>query len=161
MLDLVLWSFVMALSPMVLGLAWKLARGVGNVVHLAWSEADSGSSAVTTYQILRGTVSGAETFTSDAAHNRFSNLVHWGYGTGWGAVRGLLDTAGLRPAAATAAHGLAVWGNAQVMLPVLEVAPPSFMWPKEEVAIDAWHHLVYATATGVAYEMLNGRNGRG
>ena len=27
---------------------------------------------------------------------RFSNLVHWGYGTGWGAVRGLIGAAGLR-----------------------------------------------------------------
>jgi hypothetical protein len=102
-------------------------------------------------------VLGIERFTDDRAHNRFSNLVHWGYGTGWGVVRGLLDSAGLRPAAATAAHGAAVWGNAQVMLPVLDVAPPSFLWPKGEVAIDAWHHAVYAVATGVAYAMLDGR----
>ena len=141
----------------VAGLAGTAAMTVSSTIeqHLR-GRAASTAPADATAKVL-----GIETFTSDAAHNRFSNLVHWGYGTGWGAVRGLLDTAGLRPAAATAAHGLAVWGNAQVMLPVLEVAPPSFMWPKEEVAIDAWHHLVYATATGVAYEMLNGRNGRG
>ena len=33
------------------------------------------------------------------------------------------------------------------------------MWPREEVAIDAWHHVVYATATGIAYEALSS-NGR-
>jgi hypothetical protein len=29
------------------------------------------------------------------------------------------------------------------------------MWPREEVAIDAWHHAVYAAATGVAYGLLD------
>jgi hypothetical protein len=101
-------------------------------------------------------VLGIEKFTTPAAHDRFSNLVHWGYGTGWGVLRGLLDTAGLRPVAASVAHGAAVYGSAQVMLPALEVAPPSYLWPKEEVAIDAWHHLVYAAATGAAYALLNG-----
>jgi PKD repeat protein len=33
---------------------------IGPVVHLAWSEADTGNSAITGYQILRGTASGAE-----------------------------------------------------------------------------------------------------
>jgi hypothetical protein len=103
-------------------------------------------------------VLGISGFSSPAAKNRFSNLVHWGYGTGWGVVHGLLDTIGLRPAAATLAHGAAIWGNEQVMLPALDVAPPVFMWPREEVAIDAWHHAVYAAATGVAYELL--RDGR-
>jgi hypothetical protein len=36
-------------------------RRVGPVVHLAWSEADTGNSAITKYQILRGTASNAET----------------------------------------------------------------------------------------------------
>jgi hypothetical protein len=36
-------------------------RRVGLAVHLAWSEADTGNSAITGYQILRGTASNAET----------------------------------------------------------------------------------------------------
>jgi hypothetical protein len=35
-------------------------RRVGSVVHLAWSEADTGNSTIKKYQILRGTASGAE-----------------------------------------------------------------------------------------------------
>src|ERR687897_1129448 len=50
---------------------------------------------------------------------QFSNLVHWGYGTGWGAVRGLLRGTGLGPGAATATHGAAVYGSEQVLLPAL------------------------------------------
>jgi hypothetical protein len=62
---------------------------------------------------------------------------------------------GLSPRAATALHCGAVWGSAQVTLPALEIAPPSIFWGKEEVAIDAWHHAVYAAATGVTYELLD------
>ena len=35
---------------------------------------------------------------------RFSNLVHWGYGSAWGGARGLLGAAGLSGPVATAAH---------------------------------------------------------
>ena len=41
------------------------------------------------------------------------------------------------------------------MLPALDVAPPLTEWDAEEVAIDAFHHLVYAAATGVAYSLLD------
>src|SRR5882724_3039647 len=88
-------------------------------------------------------------FSSEKAHNRFSNVVHWSYGTGWGAVRALLRDAGLSPAAATGAHYAALWGSEQVMLPALEVAPPVTMWGANEIAIDGFHHAVYATATAV------------
>ena len=64
----------------------------------------------------------------------------------------------MTPSAATATHGAAVYGAAQVSLPALDVAPPAIFWGKEEVAIDAFHHLVYATATGIAYELIS--NGR-
>jgi hypothetical protein len=103
-------------------------------------------------------VLGISDFSSPAARNRFSNISHWGYGTGWGAIRGLLATVGLGPAAATAAHGAAVWGNEQIMLPALKVAPPVTMWGGKEVAIDAWHHLVYAASTGIAYEVIDSRD---
>jgi hypothetical protein len=85
---------------------------------------------------------------------RFSNLVHWGYGTAWGGARGLIGAAGLSGPAATAAHLGAVWGSEQVMLPTLGVTPPLTEWGAKEVAIDALHHLVYAGATGVAYSLL-------
>jgi hypothetical protein len=104
-------------------------------------------------------VLGIKSFEDQVAQSRFNDLSHWGYGTGWGMVRGLLDAAGLPPAKATAAHGAAVWGSAQVALPALDVAPPAIFWPKEEIAIDAFHHAVYALATGLAYELISSRNG--
>ena len=102
---------------------------------------------------------GITSFDNDIAQARFNDLSHWGYGTGLGVVRGLLDAAGLPPRAATLAHGAAVWGSEQVALPALDIAPPAIFWAPREIAIDAFHHMVYAVATGIAYELLS--NGRG
>jgi hypothetical protein len=102
-------------------------------------------------------VLGIKEFDSDLARARFNDLSHWGYGTGWGVVRGVLAATGMSPRAATVAHGVAVYGAAQVTLPALEVAPPSIFWGAEEVAIDAFHHAVYAAATGLAYELIGSR----
>jgi hypothetical protein len=96
---------------------------------------------------------GIESFTTPAAEARFSNLVHWGYGTGWGVARAVLGHV-LPPKAADAAHFAAVWGGALVMLPALEVAPPVWEWDGADVGIDVFHHTVYAAATGIAFEKL-------
>ena len=102
-------------------------------------------------------VLGIKEFEDDIAAARFNDLAHWGYGTMWGVVRGLLGATGLPPKAATAAHGAAIWGSAQVTLPALEVAPPFVFWGKKEIAIDLFHHAVYTTATGLAYKLIDTR----
>ena len=106
---------------------------------------------------------GIAEFETDLARARFNDLSHWGYGTGWGVVRGLLGASAMPPAKATAAHGAAVWGSAAVSLPALDVAPPFVFWGRKEVAIDLLHHAVYALATGAAYRLIAAgrRNGRG
>lgn len=86
---------------------------------------------------------------------RFANVVHWAYGTSWGAVRGLIEVAGLRGQTATAAHFAAIWPSAMVMLPSLGVAPPPWKWGATELGIDALHHAVYATTAGVAFAALD------
>ena len=86
---------------------------------------------------------------------RFSNIVHWGYGTSWGAARGLIGAAGFEGTRAEAVHFGAIWGAEQVMLPTLGVAPPFWEWGVKEIAIDAFHHLVYVTATGAAYSLFD------
>ena len=86
---------------------------------------------------------------------RFSNMVHWGYGTSWGVARCLISASGLNGPRAAGTHFLAVWGSEQVMLPALGVAPPFWKWGVKEVSIDAFHHLVYAGATSVVYALLD------
>jgi len=92
----------------------------------------------------------------EQAKAAFANIVHWGYGTGWGVARGLLDFAGCSRTCALPAHFAAVWGAALVTLPALKVAPPATEWSAEEVAIDALHHLVYAAAVDFAYTVSAG-----
>ncbi|MGH2968215.1 MAG: hypothetical protein ACRDK0_04000, partial [Solirubrobacteraceae bacterium] len=48
---------------------------------------------------------GIREFDSALAAARFNDLSHWGYGTGWGVVRGLLGATGMSPKLASAAHG--------------------------------------------------------
>jgi hypothetical protein len=142
---------------LVAGFAGTAAMTVSSTIEAKLrGRAPSTAPARATAKVL-----GIASFEDAVAQARFNDLSHWGYGTSWGIVRGLLDAAGLPPRKATAAHGAAVWGSAQVTLPALEVAPPSIFWGKEEVAIDAFHHAVYALATGAAYRLLSSssRNG--
>ena len=96
----------------------------------------------------------------EGAEARFSNLVHWGYGTGWGGVRGLLASAGLSGPLATVAHLGLVWGAEQVVLPALNVSGPVFKYGGKATATDLLHHVVYATATGLAYAYLDRNQSR-
>jgi len=86
-----------------------------------------------------------------AGRARFSTAVHWCYGTAWGAARGLIGLSGLGERSSTAVHLGAVWGWSLVMLPALGVAPPAWQQPRQEVAVDLLHHLVYATGTSAAF----------
>jgi hypothetical protein len=140
---------------LVAGFAGTAAMTISSTLeqHLR-KRAASSAPADATAKVL-----GIAEFADNAAKERFSFLSHWGYGTGWGVVRAALGSV-LPPRAATAAHLAAIWGNEQVMLPALDVAPPITMWGGKEIAIDAWHHVVYATATGAAYELLS-VNGKG
>lgn len=93
--------------------------------------------------------------STEEAEQRLNSLAHWGYGTGWGAVRGLLGAAGLSGPTATAAHFAAVWGGEQVALPALDVGQPTWAYGAKATATDVLHHAVYSIATGVAYEWLD------
>jgi uncharacterized membrane protein YagU involved in acid resistance len=144
------------------GLAAKIGRGlvagaIGTAAMTVSSTIEQkrrGREASTAPADAAMKVLGIEGFCDDAAKSRFSNVVHWVYGSTWGVPRALLDAAGLSPAAATAAHGAALWSSEQVMLPALGVSPPLWEWGVEEVAIDSVHHVVYTLATSIAYEAL-------
>ena len=93
----------------------------------------------------------------ETGERRFNNLVHWGYGTGWGAVRGVLGAIGMTGVPAALSHLAAVWGGEQVVLPATGAGTPATQWGSTEVAIDLWHHLVYVAGTGMAYAWLDRR----
>ena len=137
---------------LVAGLAGTAAMTASSTLEARWrGRAPSSAPARATAKVL-----GIEGFETPLAEARFNDLSHWGYGTGWGVVRGLLGATRMSPRAATIAHGAALYGTEQVTLPALEVAPPAIFWGAREIAIDAFHHAVYATATGLAYRLVAG-----
>lgn len=86
---------------------------------------------------------------------RFANLVHWAYGTMWGAARGLIAVGtGTRGPQATGVHLATVWTAEQIVLPATGASPPGWKWGAREVGTDLLHHTVYAAATGCAYDLL-------
>jgi hypothetical protein len=89
------------------------------------------------------------------AEQRLAQLSHYGYGTAWGAVRGLIAGLGIPRRPGTVLHGALVWGSEQVLLPRLDLSPPLWEWGATEIAIDGWHHLVYVLGTDVAYAYLD------
>ncbi len=140
---------------LVAGLAGTAAMTISSTVEARLRQRKPSSApARATAKVL-----GITSFADEIAQARFNDLSHWGYGTGWGMVRGLLDALGLPPRAATAVHGAAVWGSAQVTLPALDIAPPAIFWAPREIAIDAFHHTVYAVVTSITYELLSDRRG--
>ena len=105
-------------------------------------------------------VLGITAFDDDVAQARFNDLSHWGYGTGWGVVRGLLGAAGLPPAHGDRRARRRRLGQRAGDAPrARHRAAGRSSGASEEIAIDAFHHTVYAVATGIAYELLS--NGRG
>jgi hypothetical protein len=135
---------------LVAGLAGTAAMTISSTLEAKLrGRAASSAPARATARML-----GIKEFEDSIAEARFNDLAHWGYGTGWGVVRGLLAATGMKSGPATAAHGAAIYGTAQVTLPALDIAPPAIFWPKSELAIDAFHHAIYAGATGAAYGLL-------
>ena len=135
---------------LVAGLAGTAAMTISSTVEARLrGRAFSTAPARATAKVL-----GIREFDSDLAQARWNDLSHWGYGTGWGVLRGLLGALPMSPRTATVAHGAAIYGAAQVTLPALDVVPPSIFWGAKEIAIDAFHHVVYAAVTGAAHTAL-------
>lgn len=86
---------------------------------------------------------------------KFSQEVHWAYGTGWGIPRGILGLFGLKGITATSIHFATIYGTALIMPAQLKVAPPLKEWKPKEFAVDALHHAVYAIVAGLVYDAMS------
>lgn len=81
--------------------------------------------------------------------------IHWAYGTLWGIGRGLISFAGLKKIPGAITHFGVVWGAAMIMLPKFKAAPPVTEEDPRAIAIDGFHHAVYALAAGLVYDALD------
>jgi hypothetical protein len=90
-----------------------------------------------------------------------NNLMHWGYGMGWGAPYGVV--AGSRPVPRVR-YGLLlgplVWTSGYVVLPLAKLYKPIWDYDAATLARDLSAHLVYGIATAAAFRVLTGRRPR-
>ncbi|MDQ3644236.1 MAG: hypothetical protein M3356_01840 [Actinomycetota bacterium] len=100
-------------------------------------------------------LSGHEPETNPALVKRLDPIVHWGHGIGLGAVRGLLDVAGLGALAATLVFYPIVFAGDATLYRVLGIAPAPWRWTRAELATDLFGKGILAFATSGAYILLD------
>ncbi len=92
---------------------------------------------------------------TDEDKSKFSQEVHWTYGTDWGMARGIIGLFGLKGLPATAIHFATIYSTALIMPSSLKIAPPLKDWSAKEFAVDALHHAVYAIAAGAVFDAID------
>lgn len=84
-----------------------------------------------------------------------TSLVHWSYGSMWGALYGLAAGSATKP---RAAYGLilgpVVWSTAYVVLPPAKLYEPIWKYDVKTLTKDLSAHLAYGTGTAVAFRTL-------
>ncbi|MBA3747214.1 MAG: hypothetical protein H0W96_06925 [Solirubrobacterales bacterium] len=89
------------------------------------------------------------------AVKRLSPIMHWTHGIALGAVRGLLDVAGLSAVAATVVFVPLVWGGDALLYRALGVSPAPWKWERRALLTDLYGKAVLALATSGAYILLD------
>jgi len=141
------------------------AIGVGLLAGLA------GTAAITLSQMIEMKITGRKPSdtpekavektldvgaVSEEKKGKVAQEVHWVYGTTWGIARGLIRFTGLKGWPATLVHFSAVWGTSLVMLPALGLSKPIQEQEVKTTLTGAIHHGVYAVATGLVVDAIEG-----
>ncbi|MBV8431032.1 MAG: hypothetical protein JO244_07720 [Solirubrobacterales bacterium] len=79
-----------------------------------------------------------------------TNVMHWGYGIGWGAVYAALmgNSARHHPLARGLAFGTSVWVMSYAQLVPMGIYRPPWDYPLPELALDLSYHLAYGAGVG-------------
>jgi hypothetical protein len=84
-----------------------------------------------------------------------NNVMHWAYGTGAGAMLGLIaGSVGVTPALLGPLFGASVWASSYVVLGAMGLYQPIWTYMPKVLAKDLGNHLVYGTASGAAFTAL-------
>ncbi len=87
-----------------------------------------------------------------------THAMHWGYGTSWGAVFGLLEgTSRGRPLRRGVLFGAGVWVMSYVQLVPMGLYEPPWKYSPKDVAMELGYHLAYGAGLGTAWGALDGR----
>ena len=84
-----------------------------------------------------------------------NNVMHWGYGIGWGLPFGILAGSLHRSKLAHGPlFGTAVWPASYALLPPTGLYQPIWEYPPKALVKDWVSHLVYGTTAGAALRVL-------
>jgi hypothetical protein len=85
-----------------------------------------------------------------------TNAMHWGYGTTWGAVYGLVQgTFDVRTMRHGVAFGTAVWAMSYMQLVPMGLYEPPWAYPAKDIAMEIGYHLAYGVGTAAAFAALS------
>ncbi len=86
-----------------------------------------------------------------------TNVMHWGYGTGWGAVYGLAQGGRrTRPLRDGLLFGTGVWAMAYVQLVPMGIYEPPWKYSIKDLASEWGFHLVHGPGVAAAYRVIAG-----
>jgi hypothetical protein len=85
----------------------------------------------------------------------YTNVMHWGYGTGLGAAYAVAERRlRLKPALAGPAFGLGVWAQSYATLVPLGLYEWPWHYSAKTIAKDLSYHLTYGAGVAAGYELL-------
>lgn len=85
-----------------------------------------------------------------------TNVMHWGYGTAWGAVYGLVQGSSRAPAVCRGLlFGTGVWAMSYLQLVPMGLYQPPWKYSPKELAMDLSYHLAYGAGIGGAWAALD------
>lgn len=92
---------------------------------------------------------------NEIAEKKLINIVHFGYGTSLGVIRGVLNILGIKGLIGTLIHISIVQALSMIFLPQLNLAPPAREWEKKTVLTELLHHGVYGIIAGIFFDWMN------
>ena len=85
-----------------------------------------------------------------------TSVMHWGYGTSWGALYGLIQRAAPGPAVRSGTlFGAGVWAMSYLTLVPMGIYEPPWKYQPQELALDLSYHLAYGAGVGAGYGLLD------
>ena len=133
----------------------KYRRTGGKDSPLAWEfpAVDSWDKAPAPGQVGQRLIEGfTQRELPDSWAGPVSTVMHWSYGSGWGALYGILAGSVRRPNPLSGVpFGAAVWGSDYVTLPVAGLYQPIWEYDAKTLAGDLAAHLAYGTGTAVTF----------
>jgi uncharacterized membrane protein YagU involved in acid resistance len=129
----------------------ELLPGAGDSKDPSWEDAPAPA------QVARRILSGV--FHADVSADKIpllTSVVHWAYGTAWGAVYGLVQgTVHANPLLHGLLFGTSVWGLSYAQLVPMGIYEPPWTYPAKTVAKDLSYHLVYGLGVAAAFDTLD------